>query len=313
MPKRKKFTQTAKEMMQAYSSGNYELALKIAEQACIDFPDNIDHPLMWRISILCRSNRTDESLQLLAKSLDEGYWWSEIFFEDEDFNDVRELPEFQRLVAISLKQRQKEVSKNYQPVRFVVEAAQGGEKPYPVLFTMHGMGGAGQTDVDFWRAASELGWLVVSLQSSQLFSMNGFCWDDLVKAEQEVLEHIEAIRSEYSIDEKQIVLGGFSQGAGLAILSSLSEKIPAMGFIGVGTWAPDVEPIAKRAKSKPLVRGYFVFGEQDHTIERADEIRTALAEAGLELADERYSDLGHEFPSNAHETMKRALQFITSK
>ena len=114
-------------------------------------------------------------------------------FEDEDLDAVRELPEFQQLVeAIHQRQLQAMEEEGF-PQRFVVEPADGSEKPYPVLLALHGRGHNGQNELDFWEEASQLGWLVVSLQSSQIFTMTGFSWDDLEKAEGEVLEHFEAI------------------------------------------------------------------------------------------------------------------------
>ena len=311
MSEKMDFEQLTRSMMNAYYAGDYETALELAEQASHDFPENISRTLFWRVCLLSRLNQTDEALQLLAASLDKGFWWAREYFQDEDLDVVRELPEFQRLVDASHERHLEEMDK-HSPERFVIEPHVEATKPYPLLVALHGRSHNGKSELDFWQIANEFGWLVVSLQSSQPCTIDSFCWDDLVKAEQEVLDHLEAIRSEYPIDENRIVLGGFSQGAGLAILSSLHEKIPAAGFIGIGTWAPEVEPIAKRAKTKPLVRGYFVIGEKDHTLERVGEIQTALTEAGLELASEHHPELGHEFPFDYGETLRRALRFITS-
>lgn len=312
MSAEKDFEKITKDMMAAYHAGDYTRALELAEQASVDFPEHINRTSFWRICLLSRLNRTDESLQLLATALNEGFWWSRTYFQDEDLDAVRELPEFQRLVEAS-HQRHMEALEEHSPQRFVVEPNAKAPKPYPLLVALHGRSHNGKSELGFWRIANELGWLVVSLQSSQPCTVDSFCWDDLTKAEQEVLDHLEAIRSEYPIDESRIVFGGFSQGAGLAILSSLHEQIPAAGFIGIGTWAPEVAPIVERAQKKSSIRGYFVIGEQDHTLERTGEIQAVLTEAGLALTSETHPDLGHEFPSDYGKTLRKALSFITSK
>jgi predicted esterase len=296
--------------MQAYYADDFEAALEIAENASADFPEKAEHTLIWQISLLSKLERTAESLQLLAASLEEGFWWPKDFFEDEDLDAVRELPEFQGLVEASHGRQLLAMEKEASPQRFVVEPVNGSEKPYPVLLTLHGRGHNGQDELDFWQETSQLGWLVVSLQSSQIFTMTGYSWDDLEKAEGEVLEHFEAICQEYEIDRQRVVLGGYSQGSGMAIYLSFHEKIAAAGFIGIGTWAPEVEPIAERALQNKSTRGYFIVGEKDHTLERADEICAVLTEAGLELGEERYPDLGHEFPPDYKKSLRQALEFI---
>ena len=168
MAGQKNFEQTTQEMMQAYLSSDYEGALEISEQACIDFPEQIALPLIWRISLLSRLNRIDESLRLFADCLEEGYWWPRAFFEDEDLDNVRELPEFQRLVDASYERSLEEADK-HAPKRFIVEPSKDTTAPLPLLITMHGMGHDGQSELDFWGKASEAGWLVASLQSSQLY------------------------------------------------------------------------------------------------------------------------------------------------
>ena len=303
------FEQAAQEMMQAYYADDFASALAIAEQASVDFPEKTEQTLIWRVCLLSRLKRADDSLRLLATSLGEGFWWPKDFFEDEDLDAVRELPEFQQLVETSHKRHMQEMGKSF-PQRFVVEPVDGSAQPCPVLLTLHGRGHNGQDELDFWQEASQLGWLVVSMQSSQIHTMHGFSWDDPRKAEQEVLEHFDAICQEYEIEHQRVVLGGYSQGAGMAIQLSFHEKIAAAGFIGVGTWAPDIEPIAERAFQNKSTRGYFIIGEKDHALERVEEIRTVLAEAGLELGEERYPDLGHEFPPDYKKSLLQALDFI---
>ena len=304
------FDQAAQDLMRAYYADEFEAALEIAENATADFPEKAEHTLIWQISLLSKLKCTAETLQLLAASLEEGFWWPKDYFEDDDLDAARELPEFRQLVEASHQRQLQAMKKEASPQRFVVEPVEGSEKPYPVLLALHGRGHNGQNELDFWQETSQLGWLVVSLQSSQIYTMTGFSWDDLGKSEQEVLEHFEAICQTYEIDRQRVVLGGYSQGSGMAIYMALHEKIAAAGFIGVATSSSEVEPIAERAAQNKFARGYFIVGEKDHTLERADEIRAVLTEAGLELGDECYPELGHEFPPDYKKSLQSALEFI---
>jgi hypothetical protein len=58
------------------------------------------------------------------------------------------------------------------------------------------------------------------------------------------------------------------------------------------------------------VRGYFVIGEKDHTLENAKEVKIVLKENGIQFAEELHPDLGHEFPTDFASSFDKAIEFI---
>jgi hypothetical protein len=58
------------------------------------------------------------------------------------------------------------------------------------------------------------------------------------------------------------------------------------------------------------VRGYFITGEKDHTLERAREIQEVLRKNNVEFAEEVHADLGHEFSSDFGASFDKAIHFI---
>ncbi|MFZ5904540.1 MAG: hypothetical protein ACOYZ8_13420 [Chloroflexota bacterium] len=114
----------------------------------------------------------------------------------------------------------------------------------------------------------------------------------------------------YEVDRTRIVTAGFSQGSGMAIYAALSGRIGVRGFIGVGTFIAEPEcliPLARQARS---VRGYFIIGEKDHTLEKARVIQKILKENHIQFGEEVHAGLGHEFPPDFGRSFENALRFI---
>ena len=57
---------------------------------------------------------------------------------------------------------------------------------------------------------------------------------------------IEETKEEYSLTSEQIVLGGFSQGGGLALYTGLTHAEKLGGIIALSTWLPMRDYVVKR-------------------------------------------------------------------
>jgi predicted esterase len=182
--------------------------------------------------------------------------------------------------------------------------------PLPLLIVLHGRNGDKEHHLERWAAACERGWLVLAPQSTQAVSCNSFCWDDPERALADVRYYYEQIRREVEIDNGKILIGGFSQGSGLAIHAALTGTVPARGFIGVATFLAEPSILTPLAAKNRELRGYFVTGGKDHTLGKAREIQAILKDHGLEYAEEMYPQLAHEFPPDFETSLEKARSFI---
>jgi predicted esterase len=114
----------------------------------------------------------------------------------------------------------------------------------------------------------------------------------------------------YKIDRKRIVIAGFSQGSGMAIYAALSGKVGTYGFLGVGTFIAEPDSLNSMASQAQSVRGYFVTGEKDHTLDKVQAIQKILRENHIQYTEEIFPDLGHEFPPDFEKTFDKAINFI---
>ncbi|MGZ9234551.1 MAG: alpha/beta hydrolase, partial [Anaerolineales bacterium] len=107
-----------------------------------------------------------------------------------------------------------------------------------------------------------------------------------------------------------VVIAGFSQGSGMAIYTALSGKIGAAGVIGIGTFIAEPDSLLPFVSQARAIRGYFVTGGKDHTLDKARAIQSILKENGIQFAEEVHPELGHEFPADFGSSFDKAINFI---
>lgn len=293
------------EVMKLYAGQKYFEALELVEQNADNFPDESTRITFWKMCLLSLCGRSDGAISVFRQGLDAGLWWSSIQLQDTDLDSVRDLPEFQRLAAIS--------QEKYEQLREHIERDHAILLPdaptfgkYPLLIATHGRNGNKNSHTEYWEIARQKGWLVLLAQSTQPLTSSSYCWDDSTQGLSDLLSYYEQVSEKYQIDPERIVIAGFSQGGGMAIHTALKGNIPARGFIGIGTWWANANELGNEKD----VRGYFITGEKDPTLDRVREIQTVLKKNNVQFAEEVHTDLGHEFPADFENSFDKAIAFI---
>jgi hypothetical protein len=248
------FRQLTEEMTHLYSVGKYADALAVTEQHADRFPEQVARITFWRMCLLSICGRSEDVLAVFRRGLDSGLWWGEHQFADTDLDNVRDMPEFQRLMQVSL-EKYAQANKAAKPeCRLLVPDEY--ESTLPLLIVLHGGGGNKDSNLEEWDVARRRGWLVLSPQSTNLIFPDAYWWaEDLDQRLRDIQIHFEEISQNYPINESQIVIGGISQGSGMAIHAALSGKIPSRGFISVAIGWPHINEISILAKQPTEVRG----------------------------------------------------------
>jgi predicted esterase len=303
------FRELTDKMTDLYTEGNYSAALQLVEQNADRFPEFASRTTFWRMCLLSLCGRTDDVISVFQQGLDSGLWWGRGRFEDPDLNAVRDLPEFKRLMEISLEKYEQARTRTERDQTILVPDSPASDL-YPLLIALHGGAGNKDSNLEYWEAARQKGWLVLSPQSTQPVDPGAYCWDDSEQGLVDLLAYFEMISKEYQIDTQRLVTAGFSQGSGMAIYAALSGKIPARGFIGIGTFLAEPSALTPLANDAKVVRGYFITGEKDHTLNKAREIQTILKENNIQFGEEVHPNLGHEFPPDFEKSFDKAMNFI---
>jgi len=306
------FDELTDQMMNLYRESKYADALQIVEQNADRFPEHLARTTFWKMCFLSLCGRSNDVISVFQKGLDAGLWWAESQFRDTDLDAVRDLPEFKRLEAIS--------QEKYEEARTHIERDQTVLLPeevvsdlYPLLIVLHGGAGNKDSNLEYWEIARQKGWLVLSPQSTQPLYSGSYSWIEPEQALADLNFYVEQILKDHPIDQQRVVIAGFSQGSGMAIYAALSGKLKVRGFIGIGTYWADPEslaPLAQLASRTKAIRGYFVVGEKDQTLNKTREIQKVLNENNIQFGEEVHPDLAHEFPADFESSFDKAIDFI---
>jgi len=303
------FRELSDQLVILYNQRKFDDALRLMEEQRESFPEQATRTTFWRMCLLSLAGRSTEVLPVFQQGLDSGQWWSRELFADPDLDAVRDLPEFQRLVAISEERYQEERTRipRDQAILLPEPPASGS---YPLLLALHGRNGNKESHLEFWEVARQRGWLVVSPQSTQPLFPGAYCWDSTAQGMADVLYSYEQTLGQYEIDPRRVIIAGFSQGSGMALHTALSGNLPARGFIGIASWWLDPKSLLPQTESAKRLRGYFITGEKDHTFDTAREIQNTLQENHIPFGEETHPDLAHEFPSDFQKSFDTAIDFI---
>jgi predicted esterase len=312
MPEDREFLRRTGEMMERYDQGDYAAALALTLQIAADFPEQHGRTSFWKICLLTRTGQIPAALQAFEAAIQAGWWWSEANLRrDPDLEPLQGTPEFERLVAVS-KERHAAAQAAAEPEMLVREPAPGSARPYPLLIALHGQGGTAQADLPYWEAACQRGWLVAALQSAQLAWPGAYAWDDREAAQRQVVGQFEGLCTRHPVDRSRLIVGGFSQGAALAVRLALNGSLPARGFLAVVPGMIDRELLAEWAAARRPgpVRGYLVAGGRDPRHAFFQQICETLPQHGVPCRMEDHPEMGHEFPPEFEHSLDEGLKFI---
>jgi predicted esterase len=300
------FREVTDRLIALYGERKFEDALSMIKAHLDAFPEQKSRMAFWRMCLLSLSNRPEETISAFRQGLDAGLWWQPELFADPDLNAVRDLPEFQRLMAVSQEKYEDARSRMEREYAILLpEPPVSGRSP--LLITLHGRNGNKDVDLGQWELARQRGWLVLSCQSTQPVFQGAYHWDNPATGLADLLYYYEQAAQRHQIDPQRIVIAGFSQGSGMAIYAARQGTIPIRGFIGIGTWWENVNELASGRED---IRGYFVTGLQDHTLERAREIQNVLRMNGVPFSEEVHEDIGHQFSADFGASFDKAIEFI---
>jgi predicted esterase len=117
------------------------------------------------------------------------------------------------------------------------------------------------------------------------------------------------------VDDSAVVLAGFSMGGLQALALVLTQRFKARGVLSVGAYLPHIREFRGLVESGNAagVRFYIVVGTKDTSgYDGARQLAKELERAGVEVVLDARTDLGHTYPPDMDETLRRALTFIGS-
>ena len=320
MPKFKSFSELTQQVLAYHGKAEtQQAAYDILTEAVPHFPEQANLLYNWRYCAAALLNKPDLALEIMQESLNAGFWWSKEYLRtDADLKSLQDLPEFNRMVEICEQRRLAAVA-SAKPVSLPLSLPAKATQPLPLLMALHGNTQNAQNSVPFWESAVKQGWLTVLLQSSQIFGPDAYVWNDLKLGAREIKAHYQQLREKYQVNPDQVVISGFSKGGEMVIWLALIDVFPLAGFIAVNPGGPlitDINqwlPILENCKTRTELRGYFVAGERDPSVENIKALHEMLVSHGVACELVIAPDIDHDFPEDFSQTLAQALEFIQGR
>lgn len=303
---------------EAEESKNWESAVAAYTRVLELVPHEITS-LFARARANAQLGRMDDALKDLAEAVDNGWNDVEPLLKNEALAPLRDDPRFKAIVEDARKA-------DAERLAIYVPSNVDCKQPRPLIVAFHGRGENQRYFLNTWKAAAErLGAIVVAPRGvrpggNKLTNV----WEqpraargndiDLAACRKITDEAIAAARAKCKIDEKQIVLAGYSQGGAVALALLADEPARYAGaFVAASLYKSPGLDAWRQAQKQHGLRVYLLCGEVDplapHSREAADDIRKA---GGLALLIVE-PGVGHEPPENYEDKQFEGVRVILNQ
>ena len=293
-----------------YEQRRFDEALRVADDVRTRFSDRADRAYYWTACLRCLSGDPDAGLRSLQDGLRAGFWFApDLLRSDDDLAALRGRSDFQSVVEEC--DRRWRLAQATSRLELQVFRPSGSRRG--VLIALHGSNWRAEETAPTWEAAAGVGMLLAVPQSSQVAGMSGYDWSDRAITERDLGEVYRRLRSGRDVDEMPIVLGGFSQGAGVALTLAIDGTgFPVHGFVavapafsGIGHPQTDASEAARRG-----VRGVLIVGEHDPYRPEGEEVQRGLSARGVVCDLVVEPGIAHIIPPRFESRLEAALDVI---
>lgn len=265
----------------------------------------------FKYALASAAGLEEEALYLMKKAIIEnGFWYgSEYLISDDDLKPLHKFEEFHRMVQLC-KERE-ELAKKSEQADVKYKYSKQNEN---LLITLHGDQENIQIIEPYWNSVMEQGFMLALPQSSQIQFSDGYVWDNIERGREELKGHYNKIKVNKTFGN--IIIGGFSAGARVALHSMLQGEIEVNGFIFVAPWLPEMEEWEEMIGilHDKSIKGYIICGDQDEDcFEGTQQFVTLLKDKNIEHKYKVVPNLNHDYPHNFDELLKEAIEYIGSK
>jgi predicted esterase len=298
-------------------AGDPAAALAFLAGAEATLPLHAGHIYSWRAGLLAEIGRADAALDALDAALTAGCRYkAEWLRDDRRLAPLLGLARFDDIVDRAASRFARMQADARPALEALMPTTTRPASGYPTLIALHGNNSNVAETEPYWKSAARIGWLVALPQSGEIgTSPNSFTWNDRHRTLTEVEQHLQDLRARSLVDERTVVLGGFSMGGLQALALVLTRRFKARGVLSVGAYLPHIREFRPLIESGNAagVRFYIVVGEKDPSgFDGAKQLASELERAGVEVVLDTRADLGHAYPPDMDETLRRALTFIGS-
>jgi predicted esterase len=303
----------------AYHAQDWEQAIELGLTLNKLVPRNRTH----RYNLACAyalNGDADKAVNWLRKAAAAGFREATLLETDSDLASLRGRAEYKDALERVRKNRDDRLIRlrrgfEQHPPLIYPPSGDDKERPSPLIIALHGYGATAQSVAAKWRTtARQAGAILVAPSAIQPVEGSvGFSWPNPEDADVLIEMTLEHIRQQYKIDDKRIILTGFSQGGFISHALGVRHPERFVGVIpmGGGYW-PHVDA-PPEVNDKHVPRYYFMVGEYDDALAENRKAVADFAAAGYMVQLRIYPGVGHRFPISREEELRKALAFVLSR
>jgi pimeloyl-ACP methyl ester carboxylesterase len=259
----------------------------------------------------------DLAMDLLRESvIDKGYWYSAEHLGDDDLEALRPRPEFQKLVEMCSKREMEASQKAMSDMVLISPRSPIHATKAPLVVALHGNQLNIQTTRLDWGGDSFSDCFIALPQSSRAVCSGAYSWVDPATGVQEVKHHMDSIFRRHDVDRDQVILGGFSAGARVALHLILKGSVKVRGVILLAPWLPDLvalEPMLPVLQSEGT-KAYLICGDKDtDCFDSSNRLAESMETNDVPFRYCVVNGMGHCYPSDFDQQLRKARSFILHK
>jgi dienelactone hydrolase len=296
-------------------TGDPESALVLLSGREQAFPLHAGQIYSWRAALLAELDRAESALDVLDQALAAGCRYrAEWLRDDQRLSPLRANARFETIIERAAARYEHDQADSRPSLEVLTPTVTRPASGYPTLIALHGNNSNVTETLPYWRSASDLGWLVALPQSSQIGTTPGaYTWNDRDRTQAELEQHRAALREQHLIDERCVVLAGFSMGGLQALALALTRRFDVCGALSVAAYLPHIREFSQliAAGNASGIRFFITVGAKDtNGYDGAKQLATELQHAGVDVTLDERPNLGHVYPPDMDETLHRALALI---
>jgi len=265
--------------------------------------------------VYARSGDSKMALQWLRSSAEAGFSTSRLLATDPDLHLIRKETEFERIAARVEENRLSHFewftaeARKADPL-VVLPDDYDPSKPAPLIVALHGRGADGRDVARVWQeVARQRGAILVAPNAVRVLG-GGYQWRFLDESVWLVTHTIASVAEKYAVDERKIMLTGFSQGAYIAMIAGMRQPERYCGLVlASGFYNPEDLAMPPLNQENPP-RVQFLVGSEDPSAQSYRQAIKALKAAGWNARLRVYPGVGHTFPTRRKADLKRTLGFV---
>ncbi|MDA1654845.1 alpha/beta hydrolase [Bacillus cereus group sp. TH150LC] len=262
----------------------------------------------FKYALASAAGLEEEALHLMKEAIiEKGFWYgNEYLISDDDLKPLHKFEEFHQMVQLCKEREELAKKTERADVKYI-----DSKKKEKLFIAMHG----NQENIGiiepYWKSVLAQNYTLALPQSSKIQFSDGFVWDDLHRGKEELKEHYDKLIENRTVEN--VIIGGFSAGARVALYTILQKDIAVDGFIFMAPWLPEVEEWNELlgVLQDKHIKGYIVCGDQDEDcFECTQQFVQLLRDKNIEHKYKIIPNLNHDYPIHFEEVLKEAIEYI---